>query len=233
MFKPIAWVEENPYTAAGIGAVIVIGAYLILFSGGSSPATTGTNNSGVVDAEIAAQSQYAQIQAQSQAANNAITGQLNLDAQDNAYKLAVAQLSAHAAETGQAYQYQIAAGQIGSDISIANLSAQVAELQTTTQAAVAENSTDAQVAIERLITDASVTNNTTNNATTVNVAQIINATQRLISTNQSNVAIQQSNDNAQVAIHQTDAAVSIAKSSGGNSTAGILGGIASLASVFI
>jgi len=191
-FAPIQWAQDNPMTAVAIGGVVVIGAIYIMMSGDPEPAPVA--GTGVTDSQLAYAAQQDQTQAQITAKRDEIQGSLSLNAQENAYNMTRDKLEAEVALSGQAYQYQIEAGSTAGSISIANISAQLGALQTVTSARVAESTTAAQVDIQRLLTDAQITVVESNNQATTEIARINAMTQQLMSTNQSQVTIQQSAD---------------------------------------
>lgn len=81
--KALDFVKRHPM-AIGIGAVVVIGGFLLLNSGGSS-GTASTATSGTSDAEIAAGLQLQQLQAASAAQNYQVGAQRDVAlAQTNA-----------------------------------------------------------------------------------------------------------------------------------------------------
>ena len=234
-FAPLKWVEEHPYTSAGIAAVVLIGGVLIVSSGGSSAGNngSGSDTSGLVDAELQAQNQQAATQAQLSGAAQQINGQITINGQNVAAQEQANQLAAYTTETGQAYQLQQTSATIDGQVAVANLSAQVANLQTTTAGQVSEAATQAQVDIQNLIDQSSDFTTQQNDATTLGIAAINGQTQQLISTNQAQVGITQANDIATVGVAQGQDAVAIAKVSGGNSTGSILSGVGAIAGALL
>lgn len=109
-FAPIEWIEKHPYSAAGVAAVVVVGAIFIISSGaGGATQTTsnGSDYSSLLDSELQASSQQAQIQAQIQGQTNQINGQITEDSQNNAAALSLATIQGNSQNSANTIAAQV------------------------------------------------------------------------------------------------------------------------------
>ena len=203
-FNALDFAKRHPVEiGAGVFAVGVL--FLLLRGGSSTSAQPQSSVAGVYGAELAASQQNAQINAQLQAEQTRVNGQIGLSAQQGANDIALAQIQT------QSNNYL---GQLQTQaVELQNFyGAQTQQASIAANEAVSANQTAAQVAIAAQAAQASIDQNAANNYTNQLQAQYNAQTLMALSANQSNVAI-----------HQTDAVASIAKTRSNNS---LFGGIA-------
>lgn len=224
-FHPLEYVKAHPYTAAAIGGVVVIGV-VMLTAGGSSSQTqsSASDDSSLYDAEIQAANQQDQLTAQTQAQAAQINGELSLDQQNNSAQIALATLQVQQSNTQSGLAYELGLAQVQAGTTAAQLQAGVQTDSINTAGTVQEDQYSTQEAINQAIQNTSVSTTQLNDAAQTGIAALVGQTQQIISTNQSQVAIQQANDQAATTEAVAGDVESAAKTS--SITSGI-GGIAS------
>lgn len=185
------YIKSHPLQTAGIGVVAALAIYLVLSSGNSSGGSTSAG--GPSDAEVQAGLQMSAIQAQSQAQSAQINGAISLAAAKSAGDFALAQLTATTSTAQQVNQLNYQTGHDADSFDLGKLTIGAQE-------AVNLAGINASVTNNQIIQNAAVDINKENNITNQITASYIAQTQSIISGNQ-----------ADVAIHQTDATVAIAK----------------------
>lgn len=187
----VEWAKEHPTEAMGIGAVLAIGIFYLLFSGGSAAPATGTNiastEAAMMQAAAQQQQQQTQLQAQLAAQNDQISGQIQL-----------AGIQAQTQNNANTLSYQLGVDQITGQVTQAGLTAQTQQAGIAASQAVNLAQIKSNVDMAQIVQGAAVQQTQLNDQTTQAMAQYVAQTQQLISTNQSNVAIVQANDQAQV-----------------------------------
>lgn len=196
-----AYVKQHPVQVAGIAVVAVLAIYLLTSSGGSSG--SGVQSSGPTDAQLQAGLQQSQIDAASQANIAQVQGAIALAATKSASDFAIAQLSAQTTTAQQVNQlsYMDTHDQLAYNLGVVTATDTTSVQNNTinTQGAINLAGINANVDTTALIQNAAVTENQQNNATQSFIAQTVAQLQAIISGNNSNVAITQSNNNVAIA----------------------------------
>lgn len=237
-FHPVEWVKHHPYEAGGIVLVVLGALFLITRSSSSSSTNTTAYNPqtdpAVVNAEIAAQSQQDAINGQIADHLNQINGQIQLANAAGGTQVALANIQAstqgqaiaaqaHTSDLQSALAYELGVAQVGFQTTAASLQADTANRSIAASEAVQEAQLSTEQNIASIVNNAAVTENQQNNMTTQYVSAVNGQTQQYISQNQS-----------QVAIEQTRAAVEIAKANQqGGIFKSLIGAVGSVAGALI
>jgi hypothetical protein len=208
------YISEHPYLTGGIAIGGIVG--VLILKSTLAPAAQPTPSSSY---GYGISPQEAQLAAVSEQTNAQLTGQSN-------------QIAAQEQLAGLQAQYGVDIAQINANTSVTNTNtgAQVSLAQIAASESVSNNSIAAQLGGVEDNNATQLQETTVNDATSVDIGTLLaNENTAIAATNaklQSNIA----GDQTQVALAQTDAAVSIAQS---NNSTGLLGGIVGAVASFL